>query len=95
MRRPATVLAGQTSLGVLAALIESSTLVVCNDTGISHLADALATRSVVLLTGSDPNRWAPRDPTLHHALTYPLTLDPACVLAHGLALFDAEPACVS
>ena len=70
MKRDATDLSGRTSLGALAALIEGAALVVCNDTGISHLAAALRVPSVVVFagtraTGSDPLRWAPLDPDLH------------------------------
>jgi ADP-heptose:LPS heptosyltransferase len=65
MRAPATDLAGRTTLGSLAALLESARLLVCNDTGVSHLADALRTPSVVVFSGSDPTRWAPADAALH------------------------------
>ena len=83
MHHDATVLAGRTSLGALAALVEAAGLVVCNDTGISHLADALGTPSIVLVTGSDPHRWAPEDRLLHRVICYPQTLDPRHALAEA------------
>lgn len=61
-------LAGRTSLDVLGALLERADLLVANDTGVSHLADALGTRSVIVFTGSDPVRWAPRDRERHRAV---------------------------
>lgn len=64
-------LAGETSLGALASLILGSQLVVCNDTGVSHLACAVGARSVVVFTGSDPARWAPLDPRLHRTCIRP------------------------
>lgn len=68
MRAPALNLAGRTSLGALAALLAGSRMLVCNDTGVSHLADALGTASVIVFTGSDPERWAPADGVRHRVL---------------------------
>jgi len=65
MRMPALDLCGKTELGALAALIAQARLVVCNDTGISHVAAAVATPSVVVSCGSDPLRWAPLDRARH------------------------------
>lgn len=52
-------LAGCTSLGALAILLKGAQLLICNDTGVSHLAAAIQTKSVVIFSGSDPQRWAP------------------------------------
>jgi ADP-heptose:LPS heptosyltransferase len=68
MRAPATDLAGRSPLGTLAALLAGARLLVCNDTGVSHLADALRVPSVVISTGDNPNRWAPADRRLHRVL---------------------------
>ena len=68
MSRPAISLAGSTTLGGLAALVARVRLVVCNDTGISHIAAAVRTPSVVIASGSDTRRWAPRDKLLHCVL---------------------------
>lgn len=65
-------LAGRTSLGGLAALVSKVRLVVCNDTGMSHVAAAMKTRSVVIALGSDAQRWAPLDHERHRVLAqYP------------------------
>lgn len=68
MRNRPVDLAGRTSLGTLGALIEGAERVVCNDTGISHLAAALRRPSVVVSSGGDVERWAPLDHALHRVL---------------------------
>jgi ADP-heptose:LPS heptosyltransferase len=72
MTAPALHLAGATSLGCLAALVRRARLVVCNDTGISHVAAAMRTPSTVIASGSDTRRWAPLDYDRHRVLAdYP------------------------
>lgn len=61
-------LAGRTTLGDFGALIESAAVVVCNDSGASHVAAALGTPSVVVANGSDVARWAPLDARRHRVL---------------------------
>jgi ADP-heptose:LPS heptosyltransferase len=65
MRRPAVDVVGSTSMAAMFALVARARVVVCNDTGISHVADALGVPSVVLYTSADPARWAPSDRDLH------------------------------
>jgi ADP-heptose:LPS heptosyltransferase len=72
MRVDAEDLTGETTLGALAALVARVPLVVCNDTGLSHVAAALRTPSVVVACGSDTARWAPADGVRHRVLAdYP------------------------
>jgi len=66
---PVLDLAGRTDLGSLAALVSRARLLVCNDTGVSHLADALNVPSIVLSTGDNPERWGPADRRLHRVFT--------------------------
>lgn len=89
MRMPALDLAGKTELGALAALIAQARLVVSNDTGISHLAAAVATPSVIVSCGSDPQRWAPLDQVRHHVISAAVNCRPCmhweCPTAHECA----------
>ncbi len=68
MCAPSLDLAGRTSLGTLAALVEGAALLVTNDTGVSHLAVAVGTPSVVLFLASDRARWAPLDADRHRCV---------------------------
>ena len=76
MRFPAVDLAGRTTLWSLAALIDGAELLVCNDTGVSHVADALGRASVVVSSGAEVARWAPLDGALHRVLWAPAPCRP-------------------
>lgn len=76
MHNPALDLTGLTSLGALAVLLSRARLLVCNDTGVSHLAAALRTPSVVIYTASSPERWAPLDTARHRAVCAPCIFQP-------------------
>jgi ADP-heptose:LPS heptosyltransferase len=90
MREPALDLAGRTTLGGLAAVIARARLLVCNDTGVSHVAAATRTPSVVVACGSDPRRWAPLDRELHRVLYHEIGCRPCtyreCPIGHPCAL---------
>jgi ADP-heptose:LPS heptosyltransferase len=58
--------AGKTDIGVLAELIRNAKMLFSNDTGLSHIAAAVKTPSVIIFLASDPERWGPLDKTLHY-----------------------------
>ena len=90
MRAPAIDLSGRTSLGGLAAVVSRARLVVSNDTGISHVAAAMRTPSVVVASGSDARRWAPLNRELHRVLWHDVPCRPcahyACPTGHECAV---------
>ena len=83
-------LAGMTTLGELGALIDGAALLVSNDTGVSHIAAALRTPSVIVACGSDVSRWQPLDLQLHRTLSVDLPCRPCayrdCPIGHPCAL---------
>jgi len=88
MRHPALDFTGKTGLGALAALIAQARLMVCNDTGVSHVAAAVGTPSVVVCSGADPVRWAPLDAQRHRVLHQPMACRP-CM--HVECPFEEHP----
>jgi ADP-heptose:LPS heptosyltransferase len=68
-REPDVVdLCGRTGVNDLAGVLAAARLVVSNDTGVSHLAAAVRTPSVVTFLGDDPGRWAPLDSVRHRVV---------------------------
>ncbi|MFL6699560.1 MAG: glycosyltransferase family 9 protein [Vitreoscilla sp.] len=89
-RRRVVDLAGATaSIWALGALVEGAAIVVANDTGISHIAAAVRTRSVIVASGSDVPRWAPLDRRRHrvhwHATPCRPCAHAVCPTAHECA----------
>lgn len=67
---PAIDLTGYTSLGALAILIGDAALLIANCTGVSHLAAALDTPSLIISMDGEPHRWATLDRELHYTLDW-------------------------
>jgi ADP-heptose:LPS heptosyltransferase len=89
MRTRPLNLCGKTALGSFAALAAGARLMVCNDTGASHIAAAVGTPSVVICCGSDPQRWAPLDRHRHRIVFAAVPCRPCmhqvCPIGHGCA----------
>lgn len=81
MRTRAADLSGATGLGELGAAIESCRLLVCNDTGVSHVAVGVGTRSVVVASGSEIRRWRPLDRQMHPMLAVDMECRPCAHLS--------------
>jgi ADP-heptose:LPS heptosyltransferase len=71
MKTPAINAAGPISIGTMAALMSQACLLVCNDTGVSHIAAGLRLPSVVIFSKADITRWAPLDQQLHRCIWDP------------------------
>jgi ADP-heptose:LPS heptosyltransferase len=80
MRAPHVNLAGKTSLGALGALVQRARLVVSNDTGVMHVADALRVPSVILFGGPEPHIWGPFDRQRHRVLVDAPSVQPEAAL---------------
>ena len=62
MKQPCKVVAGQLNLGQMGALLKHTKLLITNDTGMLHLADAVGTRRIVSIFGpTDARKIAPRN----------------------------------
>jgi ADP-heptose:LPS heptosyltransferase len=92
---PLTDLCGQTHLGSLAALLKVARLLICNDTGVSHVAAGVGAMSVVIACGSDQRRWAPLDSARHVVLAADMPCRPCafedCPIGHPCALAVTVP----
>jgi ADP-heptose:LPS heptosyltransferase len=89
MRTQALSMVGKTDLGAFAALVANARLVVCNDTGISHIAAAVRAPSVVVCSGADPKRWAPLNARRHRVVFADVPCRPCahqvCPIGHPCA----------
>lgn len=56
---------GRTNLGAVAVLIKNAALLIANCTGVSHIAAALETPSVIISMNGEPERWQPLNSDLH------------------------------
>jgi ADP-heptose:LPS heptosyltransferase len=91
MKAPALDLAGRTELGTLAALLRDARLLVCNDTGVSHLAAALRLPSVVVFDRmSDLEGWPPLDRQRHRVVAGVAGVSVEAVLAQADDLLCQE-----
>lgn len=88
MRAPAVIAAAPISIGAMAALMSRSRLLICNDTGVSHIAAGLGLDSVVVFSKADIARWAPLDRLRHRCIWDPGAERTAVVLQHARTLLS-------
>jgi len=63
-------LTGKTSIGAVGVLIKNAFLLISNCTGVSHIAAALETPSVVISLDGEPRRWAPLNASPHRVVDW-------------------------
>ena len=73
MHHHAIDLTGQTNRGAMGVLIKNAFMLVANCTGVSHIADAFDTPSVIISMDGEPNRWAPLDEKIHRVIDWTKT----------------------
>ncbi|HWT71932.1 MAG TPA: glycosyltransferase family 9 protein [Oxalicibacterium sp.] len=90
MQSPAVDTASPLSIGAMAALMSGARLMICNDTGVSHIAAGLRLRSVVIFNKADMVRWGPLDHRLHRCIWDPRGERADDVLRQAQALLSAD-----
>jgi len=78
------------SIGAMAALMSRARLLVCNDTGVSHIAAGLRLPSVVVFSKADMQRWAPLDHELHRCIWDPEGKEVTLALWYARDLLSAR-----
>jgi ADP-heptose:LPS heptosyltransferase len=86
MHRKPVDAAAPISIGAMAALMRKARLLLCNDTGVSHIAAGLQLKSVVVFSKADIARWAPLDRHSHRCIWDPDAQRASVVLQHARAL---------
>jgi len=79
------------SIGAMAALMSRAKLLVCNDTGVSHISAGIKLKSVVIFSKADIARWAPLDRDNHRCIWDPGAERIATVLQHARVLLAGTP----
>lgn len=70
VHHPVTDLTGCTTLGSMAVLLRDAALLVSNCTGVSHVAAATRTPSLVISMDGEPYRWGPLDHAIHKTIDW-------------------------
>jgi ADP-heptose:LPS heptosyltransferase len=70
MKHPAINTAGTTNLGAMGVLIKNARMLVSNCTGVSHMAAAFRTPSIVISMDGEPERWGPINKEVHRTINW-------------------------
>ena len=75
LRHAAIDLTGKTSMGAVACLIQEAFLLIANCTGVSHIASATQTPSLIISMDGEPERWGPFDHSIHTTIDWTANQD--------------------
>ncbi len=75
MKYEPVIAAGKTSLGAIAVLIRDAHALISNCTGVSHIAAALQTKSIIISLHGEAERWSPLNSELHRTIDRTKTPD--------------------
>lgn len=64
------IAAGKTTLGAVGILIKNAFVLISNCIGVSHIASAFKTPSIVIRMNGEPDRWAPLDKKVHRVFDW-------------------------
>ncbi|OJW16932.1 glycosyltransferase family 9 protein [Mucilaginibacter sp. 44-25] len=70
MRHEPINTAGKTSMGAVGVLIQNAAMLISNCTGVSHIASAFKTPSIVISMDGEPQRWGPLDTRVHRTINW-------------------------
>jgi ADP-heptose:LPS heptosyltransferase len=70
MKYDAINTAGKTSLGAIGVLIKNAAALISNCTGVSHMAAAFETLSIVISMDGEPERWGPINTQIHRTINW-------------------------
>lgn len=90
MIAPAADLTGMTNYGTMAALLANARMLICNDTGVSHMSAALQVPSVVMFSASEPERWGPLNQNLHRRVLWASAAPPLVAIREAEMLLQED-----
>ena len=70
MKNEPLMVVGKTSLGAVGILLKNAYALISNCTGVSHMASAFKTKSIVISMDGEPERWAPINRELHYVIDW-------------------------
>jgi ADP-heptose:LPS heptosyltransferase len=90
MHHPVIDLTGCTSVGDIALLLKNAYLLIANCTGVSHIAAATKTRSVIISMDGEPERWGPINHGQHTTIDCSTNYRFDEVLQHIIAMMTQQ-----
>ena len=88
MTQNAVNLTGKTTLGSLALLIKNARCLIANCTGVSHIASATQTPSIIISMDGEPERWSPLNTNIHFVTDWTKHPDFLIPYGHLLSLLN-------